>query len=245
MITTSYHRQRDTIITWLDDETQLDLAISFQDLEGAQETWEIICSIQGKDPDELSAEEGSDEEMLPMPKQDNLTEIFEELQSVDQSRRNKVIERMLENDQAFLVKLKEIFEALEGIVSEDGLHKMFLVFKALLNISDMRLLETLLSDKYYLTTFGVLEYNNEISTKHIETKHRKVSPLDNENDGNTEFTNLFVSNSFLICCGYCEMTNFYILWYSFSKRRSSSSSSFRSRTRKWLQRSTLTTDCLT
>ena len=49
---------------------------------------------------------------------------------------------------------------------------MFLVFKALLNISDMKLLETLLSNQYYLTTFGALEYNTEISMRHQETKHR-------------------------------------------------------------------------
>ena len=174
-MTTSYHRQRDTIITWLDDETQQDLAISFQDLDGAQETWEIIWNIQGKDPDELSPEEGSDEEMLPIPKTDNLAEIYEELQNVDQNRRNKIIERMYENDEAYLQKLKEIFEILEDLESEEGLQKMFLVFKALLNISDIRLLETLLSEKYYLTTFGALEYNTEISTKHLETKHRKVN----------------------------------------------------------------------
>ena len=174
-MTTSYHRQRDTIITWLDEQTQLDLAISFQELEGAQETWEIICNIQGKDPEELSPEEGSDEEILPMPKQDNLNEIYEELQNIDQSRRNKAIERMYENEETFLKTLQELFTLLEDLENEEGLQKMFLVFKALLNISDMKLLETLMSDKYYLTTFGALEYNNEISNKNQETKHRKVS----------------------------------------------------------------------
>lgn len=175
MLTTSYHRQRDTIITWLDEQTQLDLAISFQDLEGAQETWETICFIQGKDPDELSPEEGSDEETLPMPKQDNLTEIYEELQTVDQGRRPKVIERVYENDEQFLRKLKDLFVVLEDLEWEDGLQKLFLVYKSLLNIADMRLIETLLSDTYYMTTFGVLEYNNEFSTNLQEGKHRKVS----------------------------------------------------------------------
>ena len=65
-LTTHYHRQRETIITWLDEQSNYDLAISFQELEGAQETWEIICRIQGKDPDELSPEEGSDDEMLQL-----------------------------------------------------------------------------------------------------------------------------------------------------------------------------------
>ena len=107
-----------------------------------------------------------------MPKQDNLTEIYDELQNLDQSRRSRVIERMYENEEAFLKKLKQLFQDLEDLESEEDLKKMFLVFKALLNVSDMKLLETLLSEAYYQTTFGVLEYNTEISTKHEETKHR-------------------------------------------------------------------------
>lgn len=174
-MTTSYHRQRETIITWLDEETQMDLAISFQELEGAQETWENICSIQGKDPEELSPEEGSDDEVLPMPKHDNLHEIFEELQTIDQSRRSKTLERIFENDHDYLKKLQEIFYTFEDLENEEGLQKIFLVYKALLNIADMRLFEALLSDQFYMSTFGALEYNNEISTRHQETKHRIVS----------------------------------------------------------------------
>lgn len=66
-----YHRQRDTIITWFDSlDTNMDLAISFQDLDGAKETWNILCNIQGKDPDEISADELTEEEMLPQPNPD-------------------------------------------------------------------------------------------------------------------------------------------------------------------------------
>lgn len=106
--------------------------------------------------------------MLPMPKQDNLNEIYEELQNIDQSRRSRVIDRMYENDEAFLKKLQELFVTFEDLEAIELLKKLFLVYKALLNISDMKLLETLLSDKYYECTFGVLEYNTEISSKHHE-----------------------------------------------------------------------------
>jgi len=176
-LTTTYHRQRDTIITWMDEETQCDLAISFQELEGAQQTWEIICNIQGKDPDDMSAEEASDEETIPLPRADNLAELFEELQPMDQSRRSKILERLYEHEEEFLKKLKEIFEQHEDLESTEVLEKIFLVFKALLNIADNKLYETLMSDKYYMTVFGALEYNPEISNKHLESKHRKVKYL--------------------------------------------------------------------
>jgi len=175
VLTTTYHRQRDTIITWMDDETQCDLAISFQELEGAQQTWEVICNIQGKDPDEMSAEDASDEETIPLPKIDNLDELTEELQPMEQSRRTKILERMYENNEEFLQKLKDLFHTYDDLEAKEPLEKIFLMYKCLLNLADMRLFEVLMSDKYYLTVFGALEYNPEISNRHKESKHRKVS----------------------------------------------------------------------
>ena len=39
----SFHRQRETIITWSDKENSRDLAVSFQNNQGALYTWEKIC----------------------------------------------------------------------------------------------------------------------------------------------------------------------------------------------------------
>ena len=54
------------------------------------------------------------------------------------------------------------------------LKNIFLIFKDLVNISNAKLLEILVSEKYYSTLFGALEYNNEISSSHKEIKHREV-----------------------------------------------------------------------
>lgn len=50
----------------------IDFALSFQDSKGAQETWESICIIQGRDPDEgyqqdYLDEREQEEEELPTP----------------------------------------------------------------------------------------------------------------------------------------------------------------------------------
>ncbi|CAI2380332.1 unnamed protein product [Moneuplotes crassus] len=172
-LSTSYHRQRDTIITWLDDSTQMDLAISFQEIDGAQETWEIICNIQGKDPEEVSQEDESDDEFLPEPDCSKLGSIHSMLQIMDLSRKQKVIEDILKDDEEYIKKLEKVFVKAEEEKNEECLKEVFLVFKDLINISDVKLLETLVSDKYYLTLFGALEYNNEISNTHSEMKHRE------------------------------------------------------------------------
>ena len=41
-----FQRQRETIITWKDDENK-DFALSFQDKLGARNTWFSICFIKG------------------------------------------------------------------------------------------------------------------------------------------------------------------------------------------------------
>eukprot|EP00344_Euplotes_crassus_P001162 CAMPEP_0197009984 /NCGR_PEP_ID=MMETSP1380-20130617/52321_1 /TAXON_ID=5936 /ORGANISM="Euplotes crassus, Strain CT5" /LENGTH=88 /DNA_ID=CAMNT_0042431595 /DNA_START=96 /DNA_END=358 /DNA_ORIENTATION=- len=47
-----------------------------------------------------------------------------------------------------------------------------MIFKEFLNFDDPNILEILMSNNYYLTVFGALEYNPEINNKNEETKHR-------------------------------------------------------------------------
>ena len=41
-----YQRQRDTIITWQQPDTMVDLALSFQDVEGCQDIWDALQKCQ-------------------------------------------------------------------------------------------------------------------------------------------------------------------------------------------------------
>jgi protein phosphatase-4 regulatory subunit 3 len=157
-LTTSYHRQRETIVTWLDELSQLDLAISFQELEGAQEAWEIIWNIQGKDPEDLSADDDSDDEFLPEPENDKLAQIHNFMQLVDMSKRAKVIDKILKDNEEYLFKLYKIFTKAEESNDFEVLKDIFLIYKDMLNIADIKLLEILMSDKHYLTVFGALEH---------------------------------------------------------------------------------------
>jgi protein phosphatase-4 regulatory subunit 3 len=93
----------------------MDLAISFQEIDGAQETWEIICNIQGKDPDEITQEEESDDEFLPDPESGTLPTIHNMLQIMDLGRKAKVIEDILKDNEDYLKKLKVVFEKVNPI----------------------------------------------------------------------------------------------------------------------------------
>ncbi|CAI2378296.1 unnamed protein product [Moneuplotes crassus] len=165
----NYHRQRDTIITWLDEEQQCDFAISFQELEGAQKTWEALgCG-------DMMSDEESDDESLPLPKADNLDEIIEIIQIPDPERRKRYTSKIIKTDEKeveYFSKLKDIFETHEDLECENTCQKIFMIFKEFLNFDDPNILEILMSNNYYLTVFGALEYNPEINNKNEETKHR-------------------------------------------------------------------------
>ena len=176
-LTTRYHRQRDTIVTWLDEETQSDLAISFQELQGAQEVWKTIWSIQGRDPDEISAEEDSDDEYLPEPSLNSLTKLYNTILGIDMSRKPKMIEKMLQNDEEFFKKLYECFHQAEEQCDGEKLKDIFLIMKDILNLADTHLLEVLMSDQHYMDVFGILEHNSEIKDQKYETKHREVNKI--------------------------------------------------------------------
>ena len=51
-----YQRQGDTIITWCDPETQIDLALSFQEVERCVEVWARVLEIKAQG-DDLAANE--------------------------------------------------------------------------------------------------------------------------------------------------------------------------------------------
>ena len=57
-----------------------EIALSFQDTEGAQETWEFICHIQGKDSTAFDNDKDEDnEQVLSPPTFESLPIIAEEL----------------------------------------------------------------------------------------------------------------------------------------------------------------------
>jgi hypothetical protein len=87
----------------------MDLAVSFQQSEGAQDTWERICLILGKNPDELNSESDHNEEIaIIAPTLENLEKVLDAVSQHEQSYRTLVI-KVLGADCLFLQKLGEVF----------------------------------------------------------------------------------------------------------------------------------------
>ena len=87
--------------------------------------------------------------------------------------------RVLAKDTEFLQRLGEVFTHAEaqGAPNETVMNA-FIIYKMLLNQQDSELLETMMSERFYLEVFGALEYNPEINQTVQESKYRNF--LQNE-----------------------------------------------------------------
>jgi Component of IIS longevity pathway SMK-1 len=58
-----------------------------------------------------------------------------------------------------LKKLGDIFNTTEELHNIESLVNLFFIYKSMLSLGDTKLIETMLSQEYYLDTFGALECN--------------------------------------------------------------------------------------
>uniref|UniRef100_A0A8C0AFA3 Protein phosphatase 4 regulatory subunit 3B n=1 Tax=Bos mutus grunniens TaxID=30521 RepID=A0A8C0AFA3_BOSMU len=173
---TAYQKQQDTLIVWSEAENY-DLALSFQEKAGCDEIWEKICQVQGKDPSvEVTqdlideSEEERFEEMpetshlidLPTCELNKLEEIADLVTSVLSSpiRREKLA-LALENE-GYIKKLLQLFQACENLENTEGLHHLYEIIRGILFLNKATLFEVMFSDECImdvLPTPSVFEEN--------------------------------------------------------------------------------------
>ena len=88
---------------------------------------------------------------------------------LDNAAKYDIAERFLDNDSLNIQKLGELFDEVERdpkqmeytMQREESLVNLFYIYKGLIYLYDQRLLEILLSNRFYLQTFGALEWDPE------------------------------------------------------------------------------------
>lgn len=93
----------------------------------------------------------------------------EELKSVNMMEpqaKFDIADKFLENEQHNLIKLGELFDEIETEslkankdMVDEHLLCLFYIYKGLISLNDNRLLETLMSNKFFMQTFGALEWD--------------------------------------------------------------------------------------
>ncbi|XP_036781884.1 serine/threonine-protein phosphatase 4 regulatory subunit 3B isoform X3 [Manis pentadactyla] len=195
---TAYQKQQDTLIVWSEAENY-DLALSFQEKAGCDEIWEKICQVQGKDPSvEVTqdlideSEEERFEEMpetshlidLPTCELNKLEEIADLVTSVLSSpiRREKLA-LALENE-GYVKKLLQLFQACENLENTEGLHHLYEIIRGILFLNKATLFEVMFSDECIMDVVGCLEYDPALAQpkRHREfltktAKFKEVIPI--------------------------------------------------------------------
>ncbi|XP_058285124.1 serine/threonine-protein phosphatase 4 regulatory subunit 3B isoform X7 [Hylobates moloch] len=195
---TAYQKQQDTLIVWSEAENY-DLALSFQEKAGCDEIWEKICQVQGKDPSvEVTQDlidESEEERFEEMPETSHLVDLptcelnkLEEIADLVTSVLSSPIRReklalALENE-GYIKKLLQLFQACENLENTEGLHHLYEIIRGILFLNKATLFEVMFSDECIMDVVGCLEYDPALAQpkRHREfltktAKFKEVIPI--------------------------------------------------------------------
>ncbi|XP_040589161.1 serine/threonine-protein phosphatase 4 regulatory subunit 3B isoform X2 [Mesocricetus auratus] len=195
---TAYQKQQDTLIVWSEAENY-DLALSFQEKAGCDEIWEKICQVQGKDPSvEVTQDlidESEEERFEDMPETSHLIDLptcelskLEEIADLVTSVLSSPIRReklalALENE-GYIKKLLQLFQACEDLENSEGLHHLYEIIRGILFLNKATLFEVMFSDECIMDVVGCLEYDPALAQpkRHREfltktAKFKEVIPI--------------------------------------------------------------------
>lgn len=200
----NYQKQEETLIVWTEEiqESNGDLAISFQDMKDCDDIWLKLCEYQGKDPIECSQEFSEDGEIseqladtsatieLPPCELSKLEEIYNIVtSSLSAPVPREELSLVLERDN-YVQKLLDLFKVCEDLENYDGLHLLYNIFRTLFLLNKVAILSVMFLPSNIMSVIGVLEYDPGKSQpvahrKYLEqtSKYKEVISI-----GNSEIT---------------------------------------------------------
>ncbi|KAG8512386.1 Serine/threonine-protein phosphatase 4 regulatory subunit 3B, partial [Galemys pyrenaicus] len=182
-----------------DEAENYDLALSFQEKAGCDEIWEKICQVQGKDPSvevtQDPVDESEEERFEEMPETSHLIDLptcelnkLEEIADLVTSVLSSPIRReklalALENE-GYIKKLLQLFQACENLENTEGLHHLYEIIRGILFLNKATLFEVMFSDECIMDVVGCLEYDPALAQpkRHREfltktAKFKEVIPI--------------------------------------------------------------------
>lgn len=176
----AYHRQGDTILTWCEEATDIDLALSFQDVGHCTEVWDQISAAQSKSGSELLSQEDSNNNfeghdyseggMLPFPNLSNLSEVCGRINQFTLGNKDLMVNTLL--SEGYMPKLFELFESVEDLDQFEEALVVFNIFKGIFMLNDLAVFELLLSDAHIMSVIAPLEYDPNLAQGTSYTRHR-------------------------------------------------------------------------
>jgi protein phosphatase-4 regulatory subunit 3 len=198
-----YHKQ-ETLIVWNEpvDSTSdegVDLALSFQYQIGCTEVWDEICELQqhllnpGFDLDQLLKYQESElpsakNFTLPATTMGNIDEIFSVLNEHVTPPEKQHLANLMIKDQ-YISKLVDLWKRVQDMESEEYYLKMYHIFKDIVLLNNVTLLEQVVASNHVIDIMSALEHDPDHhidSVKHSEfllnqVKYKSIIPFNDIN----------------------------------------------------------------
>ncbi|XP_052027715.1 protein PPP4R3C-like isoform X1 [Apodemus sylvaticus] len=165
-----YYKHQGDVIIWSEAKNH-GTAIHFQEPNDCQETWEVICQVQGKDPSveitqKLNDDLESFEDLLPSwnwvemssCELHTLESIADLLTFVNEAPSHKENLALILEKEGYITKLLQLFKTCEKHHYLEGLHYLNNIIKGILFLDNSHLLNIIFSDEFIMDVVGCLEY---------------------------------------------------------------------------------------
>ncbi|EIW73149.1 hypothetical protein TREMEDRAFT_24823, partial [Tremella mesenterica DSM 1558] len=170
-----YSRQQDTLIVWTEPESNLDIALSFQDAEGCEDIWQFICDVQkhlNGLPHEDQSIPSSSSPMAPSPPLEGSSDsqppakLTWQPPTLANIRSQEMMLRMQAKSPAVRERVVAhiINEVTEDLESLDDLHALCALMQTIILFNDNGIFEYILQDDVFLSVIGMLEYDPDFPT---------------------------------------------------------------------------------
>ena len=178
-----YQRQRDTIITWQQPDMMVDLALSFQDVEGCQDIWDALQMVEQKYNQMIAEDNGTEESTiqgcgrsqtsedtadsahgLPPVSTEHFNSIVHAFDvAISQAQGKAALSHfLLDTNPHYIEDVLDVFESFQKNGDKENIILGFKVLWAMFRLNDPAIISYLLSDSIYLRVANVIDVGLEI-----------------------------------------------------------------------------------
>ena len=176
-----YQRQRDTIITWQQPDMMVDLALSFQDVEGCQDIWDALQKVQQRYNQMLVEDAGTHESIiqhrgksptvqdsvdraheLPPISVENCHSVSHTFDiALSQAQAKPALSRFFLENPKYIEDVIDVFECFQKSEDTENIILAFKIVWSMFRLNDSAVISLLLSDDMYLRVANVIDVGLE------------------------------------------------------------------------------------
>ncbi|KAL3426110.1 suppressor of mek1 [Phlyctema vagabunda] len=163
-----FQKQQDTLIVWTELQTNIDMALSFQEAEGCASIWKFVNNVQLTLSDINGPEDAFSDDVapgdpcsvhLPPPTLRCLQDINAQMQHCSLSAQGRdALGKFIINED-YIRKLIPLVDMAEDLEDLPSLHRLCNIMKTMILLNDTMIIEHAVTDDVVLGVVGALEYD--------------------------------------------------------------------------------------